>query len=216
VVLNLNPAGNDQFDSPEILAGTSGTTRGCNLACSKEPYPIPEIAHAGDVGGHSVWYSWTAPAGGPVDFNTVGSTFSTTLAVYTGNSLTAITNNNNKIAANIDDAEGSGLASRVDFWAVKGTNYHIAIDGFGGAAGNFSLTWNMDSRLSVDRLPGGQTRVNLTGVDWQRYTLMESGNLKIWSTNTPAITMSGAVHHYTNGVPTNAPPLKVYRAFRSN
>jgi len=39
-------------------------------------------AHAGEVGGHSVWFRWTAPASGPVDFNTVGSDFNTTLAVY--------------------------------------------------------------------------------------------------------------------------------------
>jgi hypothetical protein len=212
VVLNLNPADNDEFDSPQVLAGTSGTIHGCNVACSKETYPVQERAHAGDVGGHSVWYSWTAPEGGPVDFNTVGSTFSTTMAVYTGDSLGNLT----QIAANIDDAEGSGLASRVDFWAVKGTAYRIAIDGFGAAVGTFPLTWNMESRLSIDRLPGGQTRVNLTGVDWQRYTLIESENLENWSTNTPAITMSGAIHHYVSDPGTNGPGQKFYRAFRSN
>jgi hypothetical protein len=106
------------------------------------------------------------------------------------------------------------LASRVDFWAVSGTTYRIVVDGFGGAVGNFMLNWNMDSRLTIDRLPNGDAHLKLTGVDWQRYTLLGSSNLQSWSTNVPAITMMGGVHHYTNSPATNTARRTFFRAFR--
>jgi hypothetical protein len=204
VVLNVNPPGNDDFANPYLLSGVSGQTNGSNFAASKEPF---ERAHAGDVGGHSVWYQWTAPASGPADINTVGSTFSTTLAIYTGNVLT----NLNPIASNIDDSEGSGLASRVDFWALAGTNYLIAIDGFGGATGAFTLTWNMDSQLTISQLTNGAVQLNLTGVDWQRYTLFGSSDFLAWTTNSPTFTMMGGSHQLTNNPATNNSP--VHRQF---
>jgi hypothetical protein len=201
VVLNVDPPGNDEFANPYLLTGLSGQTTGSNFAASKEPL---ERAHAGDVGGHSVWYHWTAPASGPADINTVGSTYSTTLAIYTGTILT----NLNPIASNIDDPEGAGLASRVDFWATAGTNYLIAIDGFGGATGDFILTWNMDSSLSFSRQTNGTIQLNLTGVDWQRYTLFGSTDLVAWTTNSPTFTMMGGSHQFTNNPATNNSPAQ--------
>jgi hypothetical protein len=61
-----------------------------------------------------------------VDFNTAGSSFDTTLGVYTGNGVTNLT----VIAGNNNDA-GSLVSSRVDFPATAGTRYRIAVDGFG-------------------------------------------------------------------------------------
>src|SRR5262249_9662823 len=151
---------------------------------------VHERAHAGDTGGHSVWYSWTAPATGPVDFNTIGSTFSTTLEVATGTGTMLLTNPV-VIASDIDDPEGAGLASRVDFYAHAGTNYQITIDGYGGAVGDFLLNWNMDSRLTISHTPDGNADIALTGVDWQRYTLEGSTNFHNWRTNVPTITMMG-------------------------
>jgi len=196
MVLNVDPPANDDFGSPIILSGVSGQVTGSNFAASKQPF---ERAHAGDVGGHSVWYQWTAPASGPVDINTVGSTYNTTLAVYTGTVLT----NLNPIASNIDDPEGSGLASRVDFWALADTTYLVAIDGFGGAAGNFTLTWNMDSSLTTSGLTNGTMQLNLTGVDWQRYTVFGSLDFLAWSTNVPTFTMMGGAQQFTSNPPTN-------------
>jgi hypothetical protein len=215
VVLNVDPPGNDDFENAFPLSGLTGSTNGSNFAASKVSYgtgasTVREPAHAGDVGGHSVWYSWVAPASGPVDFNTMGSTFSTDLAVYTGNSLTNLTT----IAGNIDDPEGSGLDSRVDFFAKAGTKYQIVIDGFGGATGNYMLNWNMASSLTIERLPGGKAHLSLSGVDWQRYTLMGSSNFVSWSTNTPTITMMGGMHHFTNSTATNL-NRQFYRVFRS-
>jgi hypothetical protein len=154
------------------------------------------MAHAADVGGRSVWYRWIAPTNGFVDFNTLGSSFDTTLAVYTNTTLAA---GNIPVAANDDDGGGGGLqTSRVWFYARAGTAYRIAVDGFGGDFGELQLNWNMDSRLSITNLPDGNVKLGLTGVDWQRYLLLGSTDLFQWSTNTPPVTMTGGSHAYTN------------------
>jgi hypothetical protein len=46
---------------------------------------------AGDAGGKSVWWRWTAPASGPVQVSLSGSAFSTLLAVYTGPTVGSLT-----------------------------------------------------------------------------------------------------------------------------
>jgi len=45
---------------------------------TKEP---GEPAHAGNDGGASIWYSWTAPSTGNVTITTEGSSFDTLLGV---------------------------------------------------------------------------------------------------------------------------------------
>jgi hypothetical protein len=193
VVLNVGPPGNDDFASAFVLSGILGTTNGFNMAGSKEPL---ETAHAGDVGGHSIWYRWIAPKNGPVNFDTAGSTFDTTLGVYTNN---VIVTNMIPVAGNDDDAEGAGVVtSRVGFNAAAGTTYRIAVDGFGGDTGNVTLNWNMDSQLRIVGMPDGTMQIVLSGVDSQRYTLLESTNFVTWTTNTAPITMSGGSHTYTN------------------
>lgn len=192
-VLNLNPPANDDFAASQLISGTAGNVSGHNVGASKQ---TNETAHAGDVGGYSVWYRWVAPTNGFVDFNTAGSTFDTTLAIYTNTSLSSA---NRAIAANDDDASGGGLqTSRLWFPAKADTAYRIAVDGFGGDFGELQLNWNMDARLSITNLADGTIKLGLTGVDWQRYVLLGSTNLETWFTNTPAITMSRGRHDYTN------------------
>ena len=147
-----------------------------------------------------------------MDFNTAGSDFDTTLGIYTGTALTSLVT----VAANNDDPEQGGLSSsRVWFYAVSNTTYRIAVDGFGGAIGNVKLNWNMDSRLQTTQLADGTIRVTLTGVDWQRYTLLGSSDLATWNTNAPTITLSGESHSYTNHPATNALNRQFYRAQRA-
>ena len=43
-----------------------------------------EPIHVGFMGDKSVWYSWVSPVNGQATFDTIGSNFDTTLAVYTG------------------------------------------------------------------------------------------------------------------------------------
>src|SRR5581483_1636061 len=52
-------AANDDFADRIRISGASGSIDGTNLGASKED---AEPAHAGNPGGASVWYRWTAAA----------------------------------------------------------------------------------------------------------------------------------------------------------
>ncbi len=133
-VVNTIPA-NDDFANATVLSGASGTSSGLNANATKES---GEPNHADNPGGHSVWYSWTAPASGPCNFNTFGSSFDTELAIYTGTAVSSLT----LVAANEDS--GSVNTSSVSFDAIAGTIYRVAVDGYNGSTGNIALTWSSD------------------------------------------------------------------------
>ena len=128
----ISPPANDAFASATVLSGTTGTITGTNAGATKE---AGEPDHAGNPGGHSVWYAWTAQASNNVTFNTLGSSFDTILAAYTGSSVNALA----PVASN--DDSGDAFTSSLSFAATQGTTYYIAIDGAGGVAGNLALNW---------------------------------------------------------------------------
>ena len=110
----------------------SGTNMDDNTGATLEP---GEPMILTNVGGASVWYTWTAPTNGVVTFSTSGTTFQTLLAVYTGNNIS----NLNLIGADNGSHAGN---SQVTFIAVAGVTFDITVDGTNGAQGPFTLTWN--------------------------------------------------------------------------
>lgn len=82
--------------------------------------------------GATVWYRFTPAGDVLLDLTTVGSSFDTVLAVYTGETLDALT----PVGCNDDD---QGLQSRVVFQAAAGTTYHIQAGGFRGDHGELIL-----------------------------------------------------------------------------
>src|SRR5436309_11531286 len=121
--LRAQPA-NDNFANAWLLTGVAAGTNGTTVGATKEP---GEPNHAGYQGGHSVWFNWTAPRTMPIQIDTLGSSFDTVLGVYTGSAVNAL----NLIASN-DDAPGLGtLSSLVQFSALEGMVYRMAIDSFG-------------------------------------------------------------------------------------
>ncbi len=137
----LAPTGNDAFAGAIALSGANGSITGNSSAATKE---ANEPDHAGNEGGKSIWFRWTAPASGTFQFDTTGSSFDTLLAVYLGNSLTTLTT----IAANDDNA--NGRQSTVTILATAGMTYRIAVDGYrspgataaSAAAGDATLRWS--------------------------------------------------------------------------
>lgn len=130
--ISVRPA-NDNFASAQTLTGTSGTVVGGNAFATKE---TGEPNHAaGNAGGRSVWYQWTAPITGLATIDTLTSSFDTLLGVYTGNAVNGLT----LVANNDDFSPGSIYQSKVTFPAVAGTVYRIAVDGYGAAIGNITL-----------------------------------------------------------------------------
>src|SRR5207244_6608707 len=116
--------------------GPAGRIDASTAGATKEP---GEPNHAGNAGGRSVWYRWTARSAGTVSFDTVGSTINTLLAVYRGDSLGTL-----QPVASSDDADGLPT-SKVGFAAVADGVYWVAVDGFGGEGGNFVLNWRLAS-----------------------------------------------------------------------
>jgi uncharacterized repeat protein (TIGR03803 family) len=127
------PPTNNHFANAMEIAGLSGNVYGRNSSATKEP---GEPDHAGNTGGSSVWFRWTAPLSGQYSFDTIGSAFDTLLAVYTGagvNALTLVTS---------DDNSAGDFASAITFPAAGGMTYYVAIDGFDGEVGELVLNWS--------------------------------------------------------------------------
>ncbi|MGP8200734.1 MAG: leucine-rich repeat protein [Limisphaerales bacterium] len=97
-----------------------------------------EPSTAGQPGGASYWYTYTAPINGTLEFGTAGSTFNTMLAVYIGpgTSFSTLTNVG---AAYTTNYLQQGQPSVVISNAVSGTKYYISIDGYLGASGSAFL-----------------------------------------------------------------------------
>jgi hypothetical protein len=121
---------NDDFAAADDLGnGLTASASGSNL------WGTAEAGEPGSDSGParaSVWYRWTAPQSGVVNVNTCRSDFDTTLAVYRGPALGAL----GRVA---DADEGCGHRSALRFFAIAGTVYSMAVDGFRGAQGSIEF-----------------------------------------------------------------------------
>lgn len=136
------PPPNDAFVNGQVITGINGSLNGTNVFASKEAGE-PSHSPDGNPGGKSVWYRWTAPSSGVAFLNTIGSTYDTLLAVYTGSSVSTLT----PIVKN--DDSGAQTTSAVQFNAVGGTTYQIAVDGFDGDQGSITLNYNLPAPNSA-------------------------------------------------------------------
>jgi len=137
----LPPPSNDLFVNRTVLSGMSARANGYNNGATKEP---GEPSHAGNTGGRSVWYSWTAPVTGVFTSYFLNMSSSGTsspfmmplMGIYTGGSVGSLTP-----VASTSGQFVNSLA--LPFNAVAGTTYQIAIDGSStftfGNSGSFQL-----------------------------------------------------------------------------
>lgn len=134
LMLPLAALGNDQFSDAVVLSGTSGQTGGSNASATKE---ASEPNHAGNPGGRSIWWTWTAPIDGQLTIDTAGSSFDTVLAVYTGSAVDGL-----NLVAYSDDTN-TGPFGGVSFAVIKDAVYRVAVDGYDGSQGSVTLNWSM-------------------------------------------------------------------------
>lgn len=141
---------NDDIGRAYVLLPTnSGSVRSINTSATKES---GEPKHDNKKGGKSVWFSWTPLLDGIVSFSTAGSDFDTLLDGYilkTGNNV-SVTNLDTVDTDFDNDDFGGFLTSRLVFEARGGTTYYLAVDGFGGAAGNIVLSYDFDTITTED------------------------------------------------------------------
>lgn len=133
------PAPNDDFEDATVLAGKTseepdgtrfyfGDRFGYNYNATKQ---TGEPNHAGDSGGSSVWYTWTAPESGVAHFTLCCGTVNL-LGVYTGAAVNALV------------PVKSGKTG-IDVPVTAGTTYEIAVD----SEFNFLLGGTLDDRFDL-------------------------------------------------------------------
>jgi subtilisin family serine protease len=152
---------NDTFANAVLLSGNTFTVSGSNVGATSE---LSEPRHAGQRGGKSVWWSWTAPSSGTLTVATTSSTFDTLLGVYTGSVVGSLA----RVGSN-DDESASVRTSRVSISVVAGTTYRIVVDGYGGEQGEIRLAGTFQPEM-VLAAPVGLNAVrdirNRVNVSW--------------------------------------------------
>jgi hypothetical protein len=138
---------NDEFeDAYDLGAWTSvgWASDWGNLGATKQP---GEPDHAGDPGGSSVWFTWTAPATGEIQITACNAEFTPLIAAYTGTAVDALTPVASAVGApGATCGIGPFASGQLNFQTLAGTRYDIAVDGRGGGEGTFILDLGMDRR----------------------------------------------------------------------
>jgi hypothetical protein len=150
---SFGPA-NDRFANRSQLTGTNVSVNGGNNNATAE---TGEPTHAGYEASKSVWWTWTAPSAGTVTLATVGSSFDTLLAVYTGTNVDALAG----VAS--DDQGGGNNASLLQFTATAGQAYQFAVDGYFGDAGNIVLNLSLAGGPNAPANDNFASRITLSG-----------------------------------------------------
>ncbi|OWY62999.1 hypothetical protein B7486_55440, partial [cyanobacterium TDX16] len=161
---NLVPAGptapaNDDFADAQTISGATGSVTATNVEAGLEG---GEPDHAGATGaaGRSVWYRYTPTTSGTLTVGTcTGGDLDTVLGVYTGTTVNVLT----EVADGDDDCGGEGDRARVILPVAGGTTYRIAVAGYQGDAGAFTLSWSLVASPANDAFASAQTITGLTG-----------------------------------------------------
>src|SRR5581483_3676584 len=131
------PPANDNFANRQQLSGANLLLDFDNLGATLEPGEPTSVEPAAGT----VWFTWTAPMTGRVQFSLPGHDFAAFVAVYAGNALT----NLNLVSVFDSDTPSS-------FAAVEGVSYQIAVGGYSDsiATGHATLQWEQFSGFTND------------------------------------------------------------------
>ena len=154
------------------LTGSATNVTANNIRASKE---VGEPNLPMNNGGHSLWWSWTAPANGMLQVDTVGSTFDTILGIFTNSVLTHLA----PIASNDDG--GPGSTSRIWTDVTAGTVYQIVVDGFSSTSPIGDVALN----LAFTPFPSNDNFANRTPIVGTFKVVTESNILATKELNEP-------------------------------
>lgn len=130
------PPPNDEFINRQLIAGSSIVLSGDTAAASLEP---AEPAHAApNPSNKSVWFSWIAERSSTVILTARATNYFPLLDVYTGSAIADLIT----VPGRTMTFDQENQSVRLSFNATQGTEYAIALAGFGGGGGlfDFALT----------------------------------------------------------------------------
>src|SRR5205085_626646 len=119
----------DDFAAAQVISGTQVAVTGSNVGATGETGEPNNAYFFNPPHLPSVWYKWTAPAGGgaaTVDLN--GTDFGASVGVYVGSAVDGLT----RVTSAQGYAGFGGPGSPggpVGFSATAGRTYYISIDG---------------------------------------------------------------------------------------
>jgi hypothetical protein len=181
IALSPGPA-NDTFAQRSILAGPEITASGDTTLATRD---FGEPNHLADTtrqtSGTTLWWTWTAPAGGSVELTARGAGFLPVLAIYTGDSVATLTRV-------IDGYGQSGSidGANVRFRVQAGVAYQIAVDAQGRGSGQVSLSLKLHQPPVNDQFASR--------------TLLSGTSIKVSTSNIGATAETGEPDHTRNAV----------------
>jgi len=116
-------ASNNDFASAQLVTGRSWSVKSDNRSATRETGE-PRIRN--NAGGRSVWYRWVAPATRRYHIASYSLDFNTMLGIYTGSSLTTLS----EVAAiaTAGDSNYTISDAGTTLSATAGTTYYIVLD----------------------------------------------------------------------------------------
>ncbi len=167
------PPANDAFAARQRIWGSAIRMAGANYAATRE---AGEPNHAGQPGGGSVWWAWTAPRDGPTAIQVAGLSGGV-VGVYSGSDLAGLLPL---------PGTGSGPAGEPRLLAARaGQEYAIAADSTTGSVGDFTLRIDqagaLDSvKLSWQLKTSPQAPLMIQGLEGRGGVLTASEDLSTW------------------------------------
>jgi serine protease len=210
---------NDYFSSARMLSGTSGSTYDSNSTATRE---TGEPTTRGSTAS-TKWYSYRPTSSGTLTVNTNGSSFDTVLGVFTGSSVSALTN----IAID-DDGGDDGSDSLVSLSVSSGTTYFVQVASWSSSSvGAITLNWSLglascygspiNDDLSCATVLSGSTGTNYGNNTSAGLELSEPGTVDIcqsvWYKVTPAGSGTATFNTYGSNFDT---VMTLYRSSTSN
>jgi outer membrane protein assembly factor BamB/subtilisin family serine protease len=166
VLLNLGsiPA-NDNFADALVLTQQNPIITATN---SKASAQSGEPAHAGLAARRSLWYRWTAPSSARYHATAGSAQLSPIIAVYTGDTLGALTPIASDVSPLPDAETKSAIAS---FDAVAGRTYSIAVDSasVGSIELNGEFTFTISDAVWMARTENSVTSSGVVGTKGSLY-----------------------------------------------
>jgi outer membrane protein assembly factor BamB/subtilisin family serine protease len=205
LAINTTPD-NNAIASAKVETGPSFTVADANVNATLEANEPKILGHAG---GHSLWYSWTAPKSGTFAVSGYSYDFVPDVAVYTGTTIGSLS-----LVTSAAGGAMTGMSTDVSqcvcsFTATAGTTYLITLDGATSSDfGDFTLTladslWQVTTGDSVTCSPSvaPDGTVYVGSDDNSLYAYGPDGTLKwshaaegIFDTSAAAVGPDGTVY----------------------